>query len=518
MCKRFALLALVAALTLASAAQGASIIWVADNLHYGSVEPNAPADQGFIDLLTSQGHEVVYRDQHNPVNGAQYWRVLDPNKIAEINAADLIVIARDCASGEYDDPNEAQMWNSVTTPMIMQGPHIARALPKWGWFNSTGTDAGTGVSAMQVVDPDHAIFKGVELDPNNRVDALVTTIKSEFVKGAKDAGNGIVLATRADTGLVWIATWEAGQEYYAGSTQIAGGPRMFLASGAGGNKNNPVDGVYNLTSAGETIFLNAIDYMLNKGKSIVFVSAMYPSTADANVPSDQGFVDLLTAAGYDVDYMPGSLVGNGWVSYWETLDPNKLAVLDAADLVILARGCNSAGMASDAAELAAWDNVKTPVMLMSSYIAANNRWKWINSSSQDARKAYYRAKAVDPNHPVFEGVALDANDVVQWYDPTVASGYASFINMADAGNGKVLAVRPDNGNILIAEWGAGMPFYATSTQTPMDTRMFFSAGTQEVSGQKTNWGVMNLTPEGQKVWLNAVKYLLSPSPMPDPAQ
>jgi hypothetical protein len=510
-------LLLVLALVLTSVAQGAKIIWVADNLHYGSVEPNAPADQGFIDLLTAQGHEVVYKDQHDPINGAQYWRVLDPNKIAELNAADLVIIARDCASGEYDDPNEAQLWNGVTTPMIMQGPHIARALPKWGWFNSTGTDAGTGVSAMKVVDTNHAIFRGVELDPNNRVDALVPTIKSEFVKTATDAGNGTVLATRADTGLVWIATWEAGQEYYAGSTQIAGGARMFLASGAGGNKNNPVDGVYNLTSAGERIFLNAVNFMLNKGKSIVFVSAMYPSTADANVPSDQGFVDLLTAAGYDVDYMPGFLVGTGWVSYWETLDPNKLAVLNAADLVILARGCNSAGVADTDAKRAAWNGVKSPLMLMSSYIAANNRFKWLNSQSQDARKAYYDIKAVDPNHPLFEGVTLDANDVVQWYDPSVATGYASFINTADAGSGKVLAVRPDNGNMLIAEWPAGQEFYAGSGQIPADLRMLFSAGTQEVNKEKTNWGVMNLTAEGQKIWLNAVEYLLCP-PMPDVVQ
>ena len=175
-------LSLVVALT--SMAQGAAIIWVADNLHYGSVEPNAPADQGFIDLLTAQGYDVIYKDQHDPVNGAQYWRVLDPNKIAELNAADLIIVARDCASGEYDDPNEAQWWNAITTPILLQGPHMARALPKWGLFSSTGTDAGTGVSLMQVVDPNHTIFNGVDLDPNNQADILVPTIKSEFVKGA----------------------------------------------------------------------------------------------------------------------------------------------------------------------------------------------------------------------------------------------------------------------------------------------------------------------------------------------
>ena len=498
----------VSLLALTSAARGAQIIWVADNLHYGSVEPNMPADQGFIDLLIAQGHEVIYKDQHDPVDGEQYWRVLDPNKLAELNAADLVIIARDCASGKYSEPNEAQLWNSVTTPILMQGPHIARALPKWDWFNSTGTDAGTGVSAMQVLDPNHTLFQGVELDPNNRVEALVASIKSEFVKGATDAGNGTVLATRADTGLVWIATWEAGQKYYADSNEIAGGPRMFLASGAGGNKNNPVDGVYNLTSAGEQIFLNAVNFMLNKGKAIVFVSSMHPSTADANVPSDQGFVDLLRAAGYDVDYTAGSVAGTG---YWEGgPDPNKFAVLDEADLVILGRDLNSTGVADSDAKRAAWNGVKSPLMLMSSYIAANNRFKWVNINSHDARIKYYDLKALDPNHPLFAGVTLDPNGVVPWYDPNVATGYASFIKSADAGSGMVLAVRPDTGHMLIAEWPAGVETYAGSGQIPGDRRMLFNAGTQEVSNQKTNWGVMNLNAEGQTIFLNAVAYLLTP--------
>ncbi len=178
-------------------------------------------------------------------------------------------------------------------------------------------------------------------------------------------------------------------------------------------------------------------------------------------------------------------------------------------------------VADSDAKRAAWNGVKSPLMLMSSYIAANNRFKWLNSSSQDARKVYYDLKALDPSHPLFEGVTLDPNDpnnVVQWYDPNAASGYASFINTADAGSGKVLAVRPDNGNILIAEWPARQETYAGSGQVPADRRMFFNAGTQEVSGQKTNWGVMNLNAEGQKIFLNAVAYLLTPPVEVPPAE
>jgi len=283
-------------------------------------------------------------------------------------------------------------------------------------------------------------------------------------------------------------------------------------------------------------------------KKVIFVSAQHPSTADVNVPSDKGFVDLLEAAYYEVDYTPGTVAGT---SYWETLDPNKLAALDAADLIIVGRDCNSSGMATDATEVAAWTNVKAPVMLMSSYIAANNRWKWINSSTQDARIPYYMVKALDKANPIFKSVkfdvkevavdpnavvaiASDANNVavdpnavapaknvvlvetdqLQWYDPNVASKYASFIKTADAGKGTVLAVRPDTGTILIAEWFPGKLFYTTAGLIPASHRMFFNAGTQEITNEKTNWGVMNLNAEGQKIFLNAVKYMTLPVPIP----
>ncbi len=52
-------------------------------------------------------------------------------------------------------------------------------------------------------------------------------------------------------------------------------------------------------------------------KKIIFVSAQHPSSADANVPGDKGFVDLLRAAYYEVDYMPepcpGPATGKSWI-------------------------------------------------------------------------------------------------------------------------------------------------------------------------------------------------------------
>ncbi len=242
---------------------------------------------------------------------------------------------------------------------------------------------------------------------------------------------------------------------------------------------------------------------------VVFVSAQHASGADANVPGDIGWANLLKSQGYFVDYTAPAVVGT---SVWETLDAAKIAILDAADLVIIGRDNNSGGVATDANEVTAWAKVKAPVMLFSAHIARSNRWMWFNSTSVGDRQKFWSLKASNKTHPIFEGVGLNADAVVQYADPCVASGLISVMQTKDAGTGRVLATLPESGNIAIAEWDGGVPFYAAATtQTPANSRMFFSAGSQEVSGLKTDWGVMNLTPAGQKLFLNAVAYMMRPA-------
>jgi hypothetical protein len=242
---------------------------------------------------------------------------------------------------------------------------------------------------------------------------------------------------------------------------------------------------------------------------IVFVSAQHASGADANVPGDIGWVNLLRAEGYVVDYTAPAVVGT---STWETLDAAKIAVLDSADLVIVARDNNSGGVATDADEVAAWARVKAPLMLFSPHIARSNRWMWFNSTSVGDRQKFWKLQATNKSHPIFDGVSLDAAGVVQYADPCVASGLISVMQTKDAGYGRVLAVLPENGYVAIAEWDGGTPFYnAANALTPANSRMYFSAGSQEVSGSKTDWGVMNLTPAGQKLFLNAARYMMSPA-------
>jgi len=268
---------------------------------------------------------------------------------------------------------------------------------------------------------------------------------------------------------------------------------------------------------------------------IIWVSDAHMTSADPNDPnlarSDAGWTDLLTAAGYVVDNQgPEDVNVNGTMvtrPYWFNLDDAKLAALDEAALVIISRDCSSGDVNNkiqvnandpndpnavvDVQERTLWSSVQSPMMLMNVYIARANRWQWVNTNALGERQDYNFIAPVDATHPLFAGVTLDPNtNDVQWIDPCVASGFQSFLNGADAlGSGQALAVRPDNGMPQIAVWQAGTPFYATSDQTPADTRMLFSAGCQEKAGEKINWGNMNMTAEGQQMFLNAVAYLLT---------
>jgi len=223
--------------------------------------------------------------------------------------------------------------------------------------------------------------------------------------------------------------------------------------------------------------------------------------ANPGTPDDQGWVDLLTSAGYTVDYrknVPGTGPWQGDLIAEET------QALNDADLVILSRDAGTAAHNRPAA----WNSIDTPMISLNNYMARSSIWQWVNSTSMSARQSYYDLKADDPGHPVFEGVELDANGQVVWYDAAAGSGFAGFINTRDVGNGHLIASRPDNGNLLIAEWEAGVPFYVGTTQIPAARRMLFCAGNQEVSGTNKFFGAYNLTPAGEKMFLNAVAYMI----------
>jgi len=238
--------------------------------------------------------------------------------------------------------------------------------------------------------------------------------------------------------------------------------------------------------------------------NIIVVSDAFDKDVDG-IQDDQGLVDWLTAEGHTVDFR---------LDYWNVLDPNKVAELNAADLIIVSRSASTGDYDDGADEIAAWNALQPPVICFQAYMARNSRWKWINSATATNDTGSPLLQVLDPNHPVFAGVTLnprDPNDpnsprdLVSVVDPNVGTGITSFVAGLDMGNGLLIAKAVTGDYAWIAEWQPGVEFYAGSGQIAGGKRLLFCAGTQEVGA--TLQGAFNLTAEGQEMLRNAIAYL-----------
>jgi len=230
------------------------------------------------------------------------------------------------------------------------------------------------------------------------------------------------------------------------------------------------------------------------------------STSDVNgVQADQGLADWLIAEGHNVDFRP---------DYWNELDPNKVAALNGADLIIVSRSATAADYADDVNEAAQWNALEPPVLCLHPDMAGNNRWKWIDSDAAASDANSPLMQVLDPNHAVFAGVTLSSSDpndpnsprdLVAVVDPNVGAGITSFVAGVDAGNGALLARAATGDNAWIVEWQKGVEFYPGAEQVAAGRRLLFCAGTQGSDAGAP--GAFNLTAEGQDMLRNAIAYL-----------
>ncbi|MFZ2145748.1 MAG: PA14 domain-containing protein [Sedimentisphaerales bacterium] len=251
---------------------GANIVWV--TVTSDDDADGAQDDQAWIDWLEAEGHNVDAR--------IDYWTELDASKVDELNAADLVIVSRSTHSSDFSNGDEPTLWNSVTSPLILMNAYIARS-GKWQWMNTTSLADADDI--LLALDTTHPLFDGVSFEMDNMVIFLDNTVGSGLTTfiGSIDVGNGTLIAQRSSADQAWIAEWAAGVEFYAGSGQIAGGPRMFFAAGTMETADPPTpQGAWNLTADGEKILHNAIKMMLPVKLSDVTV----PSDIVKGVPND----------------------------------------------------------------------------------------------------------------------------------------------------------------------------------------------------------------------------------------
>jgi hypothetical protein len=238
------------------------------------------------------------------------------------------------------------------------------------------------------------------------------------------------------------------------------------------------------------------------GPKIIYVTSVKDQDVD-EVQDNLSWLDWLEAEGYTVDFRP-----DNWV---EPLDADKIAELEAADLIIASRGMSTDRYDGDTT---VWNSLSTPIICTNAWMIRSSRWVWMNSTSANKDAGAPFLLALEPTHPIFAGVPLDADGLAEILDPTVASGSTSFLtDILDVGNGTLIAQSLGIYNTTwIAEWAAGVEYYDGAGQIAGGPRMLFMAGTQDDgfddSGIIMAVDVLNLNDAGKQLFLNAIEYIL----------
>jgi hypothetical protein len=236
-------------------------------------------DQGWVDLLEGEGYEVQRED--STMQGIP----LTSDQIDTLESADLIIVSRATNSGVYNDPAG---WNGIAKPLLLTSAYISRGVgggSRWQWLNTDLLlgDGNSGAPPMRVEQPDHPIFAGVELDENNEIEVLDGSVGSGHtsLNNTQDWGEGELLAVTADLETVWIVYWQLGSNFNFDTDQYANEKRLLFACGTRESTEAPANpahgvGMYNLTPAGEKMFLNAVKFMLGIVDAVPDVPSTIP--------------------------------------------------------------------------------------------------------------------------------------------------------------------------------------------------------------------------------------------------
>lgn len=286
----------------------------------------------------------------------------------------------------------------------------------------------------------------------------------------------------------------------------------------------------------------------------------YPAVSTNGTPFvDQGFVDLLIAAGHSVTrYNPNST----------SLSLDDVPLINSYDLIILGAALNS-GPFNLNSRGPKWNtHITKPMIITKSTLIRRDRMgytldnKEYDCAADSSVTASGKFTFLQPNHPIFEGIShstVGANEVmdsfavvrvasplnnrgasVQFFKLLVGGVDQGITNIIEPG-GTVLASidfnpmdpgvnipagqapAPDGNYVAtgyaIVEWPTGTTVRTTQVagETNASYRLHFICGTRDASGSVTaspnpQAGALDLTSDGQKLFLNAVKYAAAQGP------
>ena len=153
----------------------------------------------------------------------------------------------------------------------------------------------------------------------------------------------------------------------------------------------------------------ALSVSANAGVILVVSDSYAPGVEPAHADhEDDPLVGFLTSLGHSVDM-------SGMGGAMKTLDAGKIAALEVADLVIVSRRTNSGAYGDGDRKV--WNELSTPVLLMSGYLTRSSRWGWHKGGSANATKTVtgIDVEAGQEGHPFLAGLP-DPVDVFDWTD------------------------------------------------------------------------------------------------------
>ncbi|HOW64711.1 MAG TPA: PA14 domain-containing protein [Candidatus Paceibacterota bacterium] len=231
-------------------------------------------------------------------------------------------------------------------------------------------------------------------------------------------------------------------------------------------------------------------------------------TAGFTEASDVGYTKLLASKGHKV-------------TRFVTSGTPDVAKLNTYDLVIISRSVPS-GDYQDPPETLAWNGITAPTMVLGGYVIRNSRLGYTTGGTIPDTAGAVKLSIKSPGHPIFDGIALDAGN-------TMVNNYANLMTFADlpqrgisvnsdpvAGGGTILATigtagDPAVNGMVIGEWVAGAKMATAAGDILGGHRLVFLTGSRERDGLTSQGsGIFDLTDDGAKMFLNAVKYMAAP--------
>ena len=263
---------LLASLLIGRPLQAADIAWISFHANADMASAAAMAatpphtvapDKAYTDLLLANGHNVT-----------RFLSTGAPD-VATLNGFDVVMISRSVPSGDYESDPETAAWNGITAPMIITGGYVLRN-NRLGFTTGTTIPDTAGPVSLTVNNPSHPIFAGVSLDAGNTTVnpyANIVTFMGDVQRGISVntntvAGGGTVLATIGTSGDpafggMVIGEWPAGAMMGTTPSDTLGGPRLVFLTGAreASGDSSETAGLFDLSPDGQTMFLNAVNYM-----------------------------------------------------------------------------------------------------------------------------------------------------------------------------------------------------------------------------------------------------------------